>query len=174
MIGTRAAGGFVPLPSEFWTGNAYQPHYATVTDPDQVQIYEEVATDSRGDITSSFLALREVLKDNRLQPRGWSAAGPDAAITAPRGGAADDPAYADGSGGDTVRYVAELPAGTAGRITARATLYYQAIPPHYLNQRMRWLGQEASDRLAWFVQNVSLGGRAADWKLRVASAHAAQ
>ncbi|MEQ9331225.1 hypothetical protein [Thalassobaculum sp.] len=174
VIGTRAAGAFVPLPSEFWTDNAYQPHYATVTDPNQVQIYEEVATDSRGDITSSFLALRKVLKDNRLQPRGWSADGPDAAITAPRGGAADDPAYVDGSGGDTVRYVAELPAGTTGRITARAILYYQAIPPHYLNQRMRWLGQEASDRLAWFVQNVSLGGRTADWKLRVASAHAAE
>lgn len=174
VIGTLDAGALVPLKSEFWAGNAYQPHYATITDPDQVQIYEEVAADSKGDITSSFLALRSVLKDNRLQPKGWSPAGPDAAITGPAGAAADDPSYGDGSGTDRVRYVAELPAGTTGRITARATLYYQAIPPHYLNQRMRYLGQEASDRLAWFVQNVALGGRAANWKLLVASAHAAQ
>jgi len=174
VIGTVEAGAFVPLPSEFWTGNAYQPHYTTIADPRQVQIYEEVAADSNGDITSSFLALRNELKDNRLQPRGWSPNGPNAAITAPHGAAADDPAYTDGSGSDTVRYVAELPAGTTGRITARATLYYQAIPPHYLNQRFRYLGQEASDRLAYFVQNVSLDGRAANWKLRVASAHAAE
>jgi len=174
VIGTEEAGAFVPLPSEFWTGNAYQPHYATITDQNQVQIYEEVAADSKGDITSSFLALRNVLKDNRLQPRGWSPTGPDAAITGPAGAASDDSDYRDGSGADRIRYVAELPAGTSGRITARATLYYQAIPPHYLNERLRYLGQEASDRLAWFVQNVSLGGRAADWKLLVASAHAAQ
>lgn len=174
VIGTGQAGAFVPLPSEFWTGNAYQPHYATITDPGQVQIYEEVAADSAGDITSSFLALRQVLKDNRLQPRGWSPDGPDAAVTRAAGRAAEDPAYGNGSGSDRVRYVAALPAGTAGRITARATLYYQAIPPHYLNQRFRHLGQEASDRLAWLVQNVSLQGRAADWKLRVATAHAAQ
>ena len=174
VIGTVEAGAFVPLKSEFWTGNAYQPHYTTITDPGQVQIYEEVAADSRGNITSSFLALRSVLKDNRLQPRGWSPDGPDAAITKAAGAAADDPAYGNGSGADRLRYVVELPAGTTGRITARATLYYQAIPPHYLNQRMRYLGQEASDRLAWFVQNVSLGGRTANWKLRVTSAHAAQ
>jgi hypothetical protein len=174
VIGIEQAGAFVPLASEFWTDNAYQPHYASITDQGQVQIYEEVAADSAGDITSSFLALRKVLKDNRLLPRGWSPDGPDAAITGAAGRAADDPAYRDGSGADRVRYVAELPAGTAGRITARATLYYQAIPPHYLNQRFRYLGQEASDRLAWLVQNVSLRGRAADWKLRVATAHAAQ
>lgn len=173
VIGTRQAGAFVPLPSEFWTGNAYQTHHATITDPGQVQIYEEVVADSRGDITSSFLALRTPLKDNRLLPRGWSTKGPDAATTAPVGAAARDMAYGDGSGTDRVRYAVELPAGTAGRITVRATLYYQAIPPHYLNQRFRYLGQEASDRLAYFVQNVSLGGRSEHWKLRVATAHAA-
>jgi hypothetical protein len=173
VIGVTENGRFQPLPTEFFIGNQYQPHHETITEQRQVQIYEEVVADSKGDITSSFLSLRTVLKENRLQPKGWSPSGPDAAITKAYAGAAQDPSYADGSGSDTVRYVAKLPAGTTGRITATATLYYQAIPPGYLNQRFRYLGQPATDRLAYFVQNLNLSSTAPDWKLRVGTAHAA-
>ncbi len=50
-----------------------QPHYATITRQDQVQIYQEVVRDPRGRrLTTSFLSLADEAKDSRLLPRSWT------------------------------------------------------------------------------------------------------
>ena len=50
----------------------FQPHYQTITRQDQAQIYQELVRDPRGKLTTSFLSLADVVKDNRLLPRGWT------------------------------------------------------------------------------------------------------
>ena len=59
-----------PLVTEFFAPNqqAYQPHYNQanpITRDDQVQIYEELALNPEGQLTTSFLALDQ---DRKKQP----------------------------------------------------------------------------------------------------------
>ena len=136
------------LPTEYHTSDAegkphYQPHHQQITSPQQVQIYEHLMTNAAGRVTTSFLHQSVMLKDNRLLPQGWSATGPDPtalsgeflAATHPGERAAEDPRYADGSGSDAVDYSIALPAAVdRDRVEVRATLYYQSIPPFFLQQ----------------------------------------
>src|SRR5439155_24238648 len=111
-----------PLPTESFardpaTGRQrYQGHHEVITAPDQVQVYETLLRNAKGEFTTSFVRGCETVKDNRLLPRGWKSAGPGPALsgrflqaTHPGPGAARDPRYADGSGSDEVVYRAELP-----------------------------------------------------------------
>ena len=79
--GVLVGPGGKPIPGEFmWqsecqpmTGEqGFQPHYETITRQDQVQIYQELVKDPQGRFTTSFLSLADVVKDNRLLPRGWT------------------------------------------------------------------------------------------------------
>src|SRR4029078_925069 len=51
---------------------SFQPHYETITRQDQAQVYQELIRDPKGRLTTSFLSLADVVKDNRLLPRGWN------------------------------------------------------------------------------------------------------
>jgi len=176
-----------PLPSEFYeeyrdgqkVKQHYQPHYEVITSQDQVQIYEEVTTDSKGKITTSFLHRDTEIKDNRLLPKGWSKNGPSAAIppeyiheTFPRGNALQDPNYMDGSGTDVLTYEVVLPAGTnPANVSVTATLYYQSIPPPYLNMRFRQADGPATKRLYYLTSNLDVQRTPIEnWKLKIASA----
>jgi hypothetical protein len=179
-----------PLPSEFFTAKAsgagrpsqaYQPHYETITSGDQVQIYEELTRDARGRFTTSFLRRDHEVKDNRLLPVGWTKQGPDPSLngvfleaTWPKGGAEKDPDYGNGKGTDSVTYRIELPADVdPARVSVRATLYSQSIPPYYLNDRFTASTGEATRRLYYLTSNLNLSGTAMEhWKIAIASASA--
>ncbi len=171
---TNGAGGAV-LPSEFLEGGRYQGHYTTISDQSQVQIYEELVKDPQGHFTTSFLGLFDVVKRNRLLPRGWKADGPNANETKPRGAAASDPDYLGGCGCDTVVY--RIPLTSAASATkVRAQLYYQTIPPYYLRQRFtdtydpstRTVA-ENTRRLMDFVAKLNVQATEIhEWKLLVA------
>jgi mono/diheme cytochrome c family protein len=178
------------LPSEFFTEykdgkqtrQHYQPHYEKITSQNQVQIYEELVQDAKGRFTTSFIHRDTDIKDNRLLPRGWSKKGPSAAIpfdyleaTFPKGGAAQDPQYQDGSGTDVITYEVALPKGVdAANVTVQATLYYQSIPPFYLNMRFRTAPQgEATKRLYFMASNLVTERTEIDgWRLRLVRARA--
>ena len=67
-----------PLPTEMLPDNeTYQPHHLVITNTNQVQIYEELTVDPQGEFTTSFISRCELLKDNRLMPKGWSDTAPD-------------------------------------------------------------------------------------------------
>ncbi len=164
----------LPAPGDF------QPHYQTIEEPYQVQIYEELVRDPEGRITTSFFQLLEPIKDNRIKPRGWSPTGPNAAQTAPHGHAAADPCYVDArsTGGDRITYRSRLDAAArAGVARVRATLYYQSIPPYYLRQRFEGAATGAdapgpdARRLHFLGSHLNLEGSPIEgWKLRVAQA----
>jgi hypothetical protein len=94
--------------------------------------------------------------------------------TWPKGGAEHDPDYGNGKGTDTVTYRIELPPDVdPARVSVRATLYYQSIPPYYLNDRFTASTGEATRRLYYLTSNLNLSGTPMEhWKIVIASASA--
>jgi hypothetical protein len=161
-----------PLTTEFFSPaqQTFQPHFWTdnpITSDSQVEIYEELATDPQGLLTTSFLSLDHKVKDNRIQPIGRSFNGPNAGITAPVGTGAD-PAYMRGCGCSKVRY--EIPLASDA-VAVNATLYYQSIPPYYLRQRSEDAHGPDTARLITFTNqlNTSQYPEIANWKLKIAT-----
>jgi hypothetical protein len=172
-----------PLATETFTPTQqrFQPHYWAknpITREDQAQIYEELEVNPEGFLTTSFIALDHKVKDNRLQPRGWSPKGPYAEETGPDGtciqGDICDPDYENGSGANVVRYQIPL---SACRKTAcvnaatniQATLYYQTIPHYYLEQRATDAKGVDTERLVRFTRDLKVAGTPVDsWVLRIA------
>ena len=169
-----------PLVTEFFAPNqqAYQPHYNQanpITRDDQVQIYEELALNPEGQLTTSFLALDQIVKNNRLLPQGWSVNGPSAEFTQPEG-VNGDPNYSDGSGSSIVRYAIPLSSQLASAASVVATLYYQSIPPYYLRQRGESASGSDTDRLKNMVCYLNVNGNNSpipNWRLPIAKASAA-
>ena len=179
-----------PLSTEFFADDTrpgrlhtqqYQPHHEVITSDQQVQVYETLLNDSKGEFTTSFIHGCTTIKDNRILPRGWSKEGPAPhALTGkflrstwPVAGATTDPLYMDGSGSDETIYSIKLPAGVdRGKLTVQATLYYQAIPPYFLKQLFdNAPDSPAVQRLHYICGNLKLQGTVIeDWKLKVASA----
>ena len=157
-----------------WEGNP-------ITREDQVQIYEELVRNPEGYLTTSFVALNEKAKDNRLQPIGWSTTGPDAQETGPVGTCVAlrrnlgghrqicDPHYSDGSGTSVVRYIVPITNRTAAASSVRATLYYQTVPPYYQLQRTTDASGIDTQRFARFLEKLDVNGTAVDrWVLKIA------
>jgi hypothetical protein len=171
----------------------HQPHYQVVTRQDQAQIYEELVSappdvaapkcgfDARpaGRLTTSFLSICARVKDNRLLPHGFLkledrieisralGAGPDMAAEAGSTAVGDDPDYRSG-GGDWLVYRVPL-AELAGKPAAvQATIYYQAAPPNYLQDRFCTSKSNDTKRLYYVAGKLNLADTPAqDWKLKV-------
>ena len=180
----------------------YQPHYQTITEPCQVQIYEELSQDSAGHFTTSFVHRVKELKDNRLLPKGYKvlAVGePQPAYCAPWCSSADpvglaskDPDYQGGkdkgvAGSDRVRYQVKLSADQRkAAATVSATLYSQATAPYFLNQRFSQAkaagagNDDNARRLYYLTSHLNTDAKADDgkpyisrYRLRIVSASAA-
>lgn len=165
------------LPTEFFYDpvqrkQVLQPHYQTISDEGQAQIYEEIVADVQGKITTSFVGLDKVLKNNRLLPKGWRQDGPFAEFTAPHGEAEKDPDYISSSGamgGDRITYSIPLNDRTRAIVSVRVTLNYQAIPPYYLKERFTIGKGPETQRLAYLTSHMTVTGTPIDnWRLTVA------
>ena len=181
-LGVIVDGSGNPLPSEFHevdpaTGEQrFEPHYQIVDSEDKAQIYAELIKDANGEFTTSFLARVDIVKDNRLLPFGWTPDGPPgfteefAEATSPHGLAASDPDFTDGDGTDRITYVSELPRGATGPFRVRATLYYQSIPPVYLNDRFNQASGPGTRRLHYLGAHLDDSQTTfANWKQPVSS-----
>ncbi len=135
-----------PLPTEQGVNTRiYQPHHETITKGDQVQIYQELITDSEGFLTTSFLRRIHHVKDNRLRPKGFDRkffeSNPSPYIkqlAELHGRAAKDPFYTDPqlTGADRITYRIALSPEQAARVARiRVRLHSQSIPPFYLQER---------------------------------------
>ncbi len=167
------------LPTEFFYDagtrkQVYQPHHEVIDNEGQVQIYEEVMADPEGKITTSFVGLDHVLKNNRLLPKGWRLDGPMGDFTRPHGEAERDPEYMNPGGAtgvDKIIYRVPLNDRTRGAASVRVTLNYQAIPPSYLRDRFT-IGKGAeTQRLAYLTSHLTLEKTPIEgWKLPIVSA----
>jgi hypothetical protein len=105
------------------TEGRFEPHYAEIDRPDQVQVYEAVMVDVKGTPTTGLLTAVRFVKDNRLLPRGFDKTTAPSEV-AVRGSAADDGDFVGGQ--DRVRYVVQI-GGARGPFTVRAALRYQPV-----------------------------------------------
>jgi len=104
-------------------GSRFEPHYRTIDDPDEVQIYEAIMEHYNGGPTTGLLNGVRYLKDNRVLPHGFDKSTADWDI-AVAGDAAEDENFVGGH--DRVRY--EVEKSTAGwPLTISAELLYQPI-----------------------------------------------
>jgi hypothetical protein len=104
-------------------GARFEPHYARIERPGEVQIYEAIMAGPDEAVTTGLLTGVRYLKDNRLLPDGFdkATAPPDIAV---HGAAASDADFAGGA--DRVRYA--VPIGQAtGPFRVNVQLYYQPI-----------------------------------------------
>ncbi|MGO4124886.1 hypothetical protein AB4Z01_10805 [Inquilinus sp. YAF38] len=175
-----------------------QPHFQRITGQNQAQIYQELVstpppdataamcgpgTPPQGMLTTSFLSICNTVKDNRILPQGTLplaerteiakalGATEDLAREAGPTGVGDDPDYVAG-GGDSLVYqvpLADLPAGSRPA-SVLATLYYQAQPPFYLQDRFCTAKGDDPERLKFLVGHLNVEGtQVAGWKLSVVS-----
>ena len=133
----------------------------------------------RGELTTSFLSICARVKDNRILPRGFLrlpdrvtiaaalSAGADLAEESGPAAVDDDPDYHTG-GSDTVIYRVPLDVLDGVPTSIQATLYYQATPPYYLQDRFCTSKSEDTRRLYFLAGNLDLKGTpAASWKLQL-------
>jgi len=172
---------------------AHQPHYQVINRQDQAQIYQELVTappdvaapqcgheaKPEGEFTTSFLSICAEVKDNRILPHGFLkledriaiaealGAGADLAEDVGPTAVGDDPDYR-GGGADSLVYRVDL-SDLPGRPAAvRATLYYQATPPYFLQDRFCTSRSEDTQRLYFLAGHLNLKGtQAEDWKLQL-------
>jgi hypothetical protein len=165
-LGVLVDGDDEPLPTEF-SRTEWEPHHDVITSQDQVQIFEERHLDDRGNLTTSFLALAQRVKDNRLQPVGWSTTKQYAEETKPVG--TDDPAFFDGSGTDDVLY--RIPLRFIRRAArVRVAVHYQAIPPYYLRDRFATAQGPETQRLFYVTSRLNVTGEPIEgWTLEIAN-----
>jgi hypothetical protein len=101
----------------------FEPHYAEITRPDQVEIYEAIMADPAGRATTGLLTALRFIKDNRLLPNGFDKRTADKDV-AVHGEAETDLNFT--GGGDTIRYSVAVGGGGAP-FQVEAELWYQPI-----------------------------------------------
>ncbi len=102
---------------------SYEPHYTTLTSPDEVQIYEAVMVNTDQEVTTTLLRAASYVKDNRLLPAGFDKAAADADI-AVTGAALEDGDFV--AGGDTLQLAVDTGNGV-GPFTLNVELLYQSV-----------------------------------------------
>jgi cytochrome c551/c552 len=174
----------------------HQPHYQEITRQDQAQIYQELVAEPpkgataetcgphakpQGPLTTSFLSICAKVKDNRILPSGFlkledriaisKALGANDAMAIESGadGVGDDPDYQRGGSDSLVYRVPYNELGDPAKVAAvQATLYYQATPPFFLQDRFCTSNSADTKRLFYLTGKLNLAGTLAqDWKLRV-------
>ncbi|MGH2619577.1 MAG: hypothetical protein ACRDHG_03250, partial [Anaerolineales bacterium] len=128
---------------------AFEPHYLSIVQADQVQIYEAVPRDAGGRLTTDLMAAVAYAKDNRLLPAGMDTLHAPEAIQV-RGRAAEDPDFLPGE--DRIQYSFSL--GTAtGPFTLGAELLYQPIGYRWV-ENLRGLEAEEVTRFLGLYELV--------------------
>lgn len=142
----------------------FEPHYATLTAADQVQIYETILLNSDGEVTTKLLRSAAYAKDNRLLPQGFdlNKATPDTLVF---GVAAEDADFA--AGGDRLALQIDLASAT-GPFTVQAELLYQSIGYRWAQNLMLEENPEAAEFSGYYVTVPNLPLLAAQAEATVA------
>lgn len=118
--------------AEFDSSVCYQPHISEVTSEGDVPVYEAVLGSTTGQITHVLLYAANLLKDNRLPPRGFDVASVPEDVR-PIGVNGDSDFNAGNEGRDTIRYRIPVTGNEALPLQVETTLYYQSIRPSFID-----------------------------------------
>ena len=113
----------------------FEPHYDTIYDASEVQIYEGVMKDDWGEVTRLLLRAKDFVKDNRLPPKGFSTINEADKYIKIIGAAADDADFnaggsveTGGNGADIVHYQIDI-GSSGGPFTVDIEVCYQTVTP---------------------------------------------
>jgi hypothetical protein len=137
----------------------YEPHYAVISQPDQVQIYEAVMGDTTGKPTTILLLASTYLKDNRLLPEGFdkTTAPPQVAV---HGEAEADTNFSGGS--DRITYqIAVDQAG--GPFTIEAELLYQTLGFRWADNLREYEDPETAPEIVKFIDYYEAVPNVPEW-----------
>ena len=127
--------------------SAFEPHYTEIVEEDQVQIYETIIFDYRGETTTGLLSSAGYAKDNRLLPEGFDKYGVDDAV-AVNGLAMEDEDFE--AGRDQVRYRVALDEAV-DLVNVEVRLMYQPIAYRW-NENLRAYGAMETDRFVRYYE----------------------
>jgi hypothetical protein len=160
VVVTAADGSVIfesgkPNPDGSIAGNAndadparFTPHYATISKPDQVEIFEDILGDGQGKVTTALVFTTQYLKDNRILPTGFDKANAPADI-AVHGKAADDPAFIAGS--STTKY-AVATNSAKGPFHVAVELEYQPVGYRWAHNLAAYNAAEPQRFVKYFDQ----------------------
>ena len=152
------SGKWDPQTGEIFSlDDGYEPHYNTITDTSQVQIYEAIMGDVTGNVTYTLLRGFSYLKDNRLPPKGFTTTHLSYDSIRIYGAAATDPnfnrsASQEGTGIDTVTYII-AGASASQDYTIQAELLYQTAMPRFIADILQHDTPEVT-RFSGYYQNA--------------------
>ena len=132
----------------------FEPHYAEITRPDQVEVYEAILGDPAGRVTTGLLTGLQFSKDNRLLPQGFDkrTAEKDIAV---HGDAMTDPDFT--GGGDVIRYSVGV-RGSQGPFEVEAELWYQPIANRWALNLKRYDALEPKHFVGYYETTASGSG----------------
>jgi len=130
----------------------FEPHYETISQPDQVEIYEAIMVDSDGQVTTTLLRGAAYIKDNRLLPVGFKA-NPQIPVLSPAGEAAGDPDFMGGSD----RLLLQLDVSQwQGPFSLEINLLYQTIAYRWAENLILEPGVEISQFAGYYAATPNL------------------
>ena len=122
---------------------SFEPHYLAIVQSEQVQIYESIMANAKGEITTELMGASEYLKDNRIMPTGQDKFGAVESIQ-PSGNAVGDENFQGGV--DEIQYAIDL-RQEQGPFTVTVEVLYQSIAHPWI-EAMRGVG---SDEVSQFL-----------------------
>jgi hypothetical protein len=133
--------------------NRFEPHYTEITNPDQVQIYEDIMVGSNNLPTTGLLTAVRFIKDNRLLPKGFDKRKVDQQI-APQGEAMNDADFL--GGGDKIRYSIAL-SSAQGPFQVEAEFWFQPISFRWANNLKPYSEAMEPRRFIGYYNSMSTG-----------------
>ena len=134
----------------------YEQHHQSISDQDQVQIYQNIPMDVNSEKTYTLLRIAGYLKDNRIPPVGYLSDGVAADSTRITGLATQDPDFnrnglEEGTGSDKIHYrVGGLNPDASYYI--RATMNYQTIAPRFAGDLFEYDLPEVDEFQSYYDQ----------------------
>lgn len=132
----------------------YEPHYNVINNQNQVQIYEMVMADVNNNVTTILERAKIPLKDNRIPPIGFTTSHVVYDTVRIFGVSSTDTDFNqsggfDGSGIDILHY--HIPRnGYTGNISVSTKVYYQSLPPKWMQEMFSVNTQPINDFKAMF------------------------
>ena len=133
--------------------NRFEPHYTEITNPDQVQIYEDIMVGVNNLPTTGLLTAVRFIKDNRLLPKGFDKRKVDQQI-APQGEAMNDADFL--GGGDKIRYSIPL-SNAQGPFRLEAEFWFQPISFRWANNLKPYSDAMEPRRFIGYYNSMSTG-----------------
>jgi len=119
---------------------SFEPHYDVITSADQVQVYEAIMNDYKGDVTYTLLRGSDYIKDNRLLPNGFNKQTVSSDVKV-AGAAFDDANFIGGS--DEIRY--SLAGLSPDTYSVNVELVYQTLAYAFAQDLFKDSAKEVTD-----------------------------